>query len=326
MLKKRSLFSLLSVLVLMVLLIAACGTNEEGAHGEGETADNEPSSEEIRVVEHAMGETEVTGTPERIVTLYQGANDTVAALDIKPVGIVESWTQKPVYEYLRNNLEGVEIVGEETQPNLEAIAELDPDVIIATKTRHEEIYEDLSVIAPTVVGEEVYKWKETLEMIGQALNKENEANQLLAEYNERIEHFKEEMGDALPIEAAITNFRADHARIFYMGFAGEILKDAGFERPEGHDNPDEWGIKLSSKESIPEADAEIIFNFNSGTETEQIEATYEEWTSHPLWQRLDAVENDQVHMVAEETWNAGGGINAANLMLDDLYEIFDVEK
>ncbi|WP_054636951.1 hypothetical protein [Thalassobacillus sp. C254] len=111
-----------------------------------------------------------------------------------------------------------------------------------------------------------------------------------------------------------------------MGFAGQILQDTGFDRPEGHDDPDEWGIKLSSKESIPEADADIIFNFNSGTETEQIEATYEEWTNHPLWQELEAVKSDNVYMVEEETWNAGSGVLAANLMLDDLYEIFDVEK
>jgi iron complex transport system substrate-binding protein len=312
------------------VFISACGTNEEtGAETEntGNAQANQAESDsEVRTVEHAMGETEIEGTPEKIVTLYQGANDTAAALEVDPAGIVESWTQQPIYEYLRDDLEGTELLGEETQPNLEKIAEMDPDVIIASKTRHEDIYDDLSSIAPTVVGEEVYLWKDTLDIMGKALNKEEEAEELLADYEARTEDFKEKMGDELPIEAAITNFRADHARIFYMGFAGQILEDTGFERPEGHDDTDEWGVKLSSKESIPEADAEVIFNFNSGTETEQIEATYEEWTSHPLWQELEAVKNDEVYMIEEETWNAGGGILAADLMLDDLYDIFDVEE
>ncbi|MDQ0298273.1 iron complex transport system substrate-binding protein [Salibacterium salarium] len=311
----------------IIALLAACGTEEGSGNSSSADSDNESGeSSETRIVEHAMGETEIEGTPDKVVTLYQGANDTAAALDIEPIGMVESWTQQPIYEYLRDDLEGTEIIGQETQPNLEAIAEMDPDVIIASKTRHEEIYDDLSAIAPTVVGEEVYKWKDTLRITGEALNKEEEANQLLEDYENRVDTFKEKMGDDLPIEAAITNFRADHARIFYMGFAGQILKDAGFERPEGHDNPDEWGIKLSSKESIPEADAEVIFNFNSGTETEQIEETYEEWTSHPLWQELEAVQNDEVYMVEEETWNAGGGVLAANLMVDDLYDMFGVEE
>ncbi|WP_035712526.1 ABC transporter substrate-binding protein [Salibacterium aidingense] len=314
--------------ILLLIFTAACGSEEEDAAGGGKTSggDRTSGSQETRMVEHAMGETEIEGTPEKIVTLYQGANDTAAAMNIEPIGIVESWTQQPIYEYLRDDLEGTEIVGEETQPNLEKIAEMNPDVIIATITRHEDIYEDLSAIAPTVMGEEVYEWKETLDLMGRTLNRQEETDQLLADYNERLDTFKEKMGEELPIEAAITNFRADHARIFYMGFAGRVLEDAGFERPEGHDNPDEWGIKLSSKESIPEADAEVIFNFNSGTETEQIEQTYEEWTSHPLWQELEAVQNDEVYMVEEETWNAGGGVLSANLMVDDLYEIFDVEE
>ncbi|SFE82324.1 ABC transporter substrate-binding protein [Alteribacillus iranensis] len=324
MIHRKSILTIFLLLLLFAVL-TACGTDEQSAAEGNNSNDEGVEAGNVRTVEHAMGETDIQGTPEKVVTLYQGANDIAVALETKPVGIVESWTEKPIYEYLRDDLEGAEVVGEETQPNLEAIAELEPDVIIASKTRHEEIYEDLSSIAPTVVGEAVYDWKNTLEITGKALNKEEKAEELLAEYNDRIADFKEKMGDRLPIEAAITNFRADHARIFYMGYAGQILEDAGFSRPEGHDNPDEWGIKLSSKESIPEADAEIIFNFNSGTETEQIQATYEEWTSHPLWEELEAVQNDNVYMVEEVAWNAAGGYISAHHMLDDLYEIFELE-
>ena len=52
------------------------------------------------------------------------ATDTAVALGIKPVGVVESWREKPTYKYLRDDLQDVKIVGQETQPNLEQIAEL----------------------------------------------------------------------------------------------------------------------------------------------------------------------------------------------------------
>ncbi len=55
----------------------------------------------------------------------------------------------------------------------------------------------------------MYLWKDTLNVMGEALNKEDEADQLLADYEARTDHFKEQMSDELPIEAAITNFRAD---------------------------------------------------------------------------------------------------------------------
>ena len=100
----------------------------------------------MREVENALGVTSIKGEPQRIVTLYQGATDTAVAMGITPVGAVESWLEQPFYEYIRDDLEGVTNVGEETQPNLEEIAKLNPDLIIASKVRHEEIFEQLSLI------------------------------------------------------------------------------------------------------------------------------------------------------------------------------------
>ena len=48
-----------------------------------------------------MGTTEIKGKPKRVVTLYQGATDVAVSLGVKPVGAVESWTQKPKFEYIK---------------------------------------------------------------------------------------------------------------------------------------------------------------------------------------------------------------------------------
>ncbi|WP_010277787.1 ABC transporter substrate-binding protein [Paenibacillus senegalensis] len=338
--KGNRLSAFVAPLLVLVLLLAACGgqtpantpetspspaptENSEEQGKNGEQGQNGGDENAMRQVEHAMGTTPIEGTPQRVVTLYQGATDVVVALGIQPVGVVESWVEKPVYEYLRDDLEGVQQLGLENQPNLEEIYKLDPDVIIASQTRHEEIYETLSQIAPTVVGEPLYDWKATMKLVGEALNMEAEAQRLLDDWEARVADFKEKMGDRLPIEVTITNFRADHARIFYKGYAGLILEELGFTRPEGHD-ADIWGVQLTSKESIPDMNADLIFNFNSGTDTEAIQKTYEEWTSHPLWQNLDAVKNDQVYHVNEVEWNSAGGYITANMMLDQLYEIFEL--
>ncbi|MFW6270586.1 MAG: ABC transporter substrate-binding protein, partial [Bacillota bacterium] len=137
-------------------------------------------SEEVNIVEHAMGETEIEGTPQRIVTLYQGASDTAVALDVIPVGVVDSWVEQPMYEYLRDDLEDVKHVGLETQPNLEEIEKLNPDLIIASKLRHEKIYSKLSQIAPTVAHETVFEFKETTELMGEAMNREKEAKKIIS--------------------------------------------------------------------------------------------------------------------------------------------------
>ncbi|PQP83276.1 iron ABC transporter substrate-binding protein [Paenibacillus sp. PCH8] len=324
-----------AALILMISLLAGCAsggsaeiTNTASPAVSSNESNNKSDTtakaeDETRVIKHAMGETKVTGTPQKIVTLFQGANDVVVALGVKPTGVVESWVQQPVYEYLRADLDGVTQVGQESQPNLEEINKLKPDLIIATKIRHEEIYEQLSQIAPTVVTETLFDWKETVKLSGEAMNKVEQSDKLMTDWDARVADFKEKMGDRLPIEATITNFRADQVRIFYMGYAGKILQELGFTRPEGHD-ADTWGIELTSKESIPDMNADMIFNFNSGTETEAIQKNYDNWTSSPLWKNLDAVKNNQLVQVDEVAWNMAGGYTSANMMLDDLYKQFNL--
>ncbi|MGP4074922.1 ABC transporter substrate-binding protein [Halobacillus sp. K22] len=322
-------WGLLLIVLLLTALLAACGS--DGASSESNSSDEgtDSSSEEsnTREIEHAMGTTTIEGTPEKVVTLYQGATDTATAFDIEPVGIVESWVEKPIYKYLRDDLEGTPLVGEETQPNLEEIAKLDPEVIFASKLRHEDIYEKLNQIAPTVAIDQVYEFKETVKLMGETLDKQDKADEILTNWDERLEDFNtkasEKLGDEWPLNVSILNFRSDHARIYFDSFAGTILREAGFTRPENQQS-DEWGMKLTDKESINEMNADVFYIFMS--DDPAIKNNYEEWTSHPLWQNLDAVKNDEVHMVDEVTWNMAGGLRAANLMLDDLYDRFDLEK
>ncbi len=292
---KIGLFALATLL--FMLTIVGCGKAEKtsgptAATGAPAAKEAETGANEVRTIKHVMGSTEIKGTPTKIVTLFQGGTDAVVAFGLKPTGVVEANGQ-PVYDYLKKDLEGVPLLGLETQPNLEAIYKLKPDVIITSKFRHEAIYDQLSKIAPTVMVDQLYDWKATIQLVGQVVNNPQKATELLMAWDKRAADFKAQMGSRLPIKAAIGNFRADHARLYYMGFAGLILRDLGFTRPNGHEQ-DIWGIKLSSKESIPDLNADVLFIFNTGTDAAAIQKTYEEWTGHPLWKNLDAYKKNQV--------------------------------
>lgn len=278
-------------------------------------------------IEHAMGTTTIEGTPKRVVTLYQGANDAAVALGIMPVGVVESWVEKPMYEYLRDDLGDIPQVGLETQPNLEEIAKLNPDLIVAAKMRHEKVYDQLAQIAPTVAHETVFMFKETLDMMAKATGREAEAEAWHERWDARIEEFRNKVADKpgidWPQKVALLNFRSDHARIYYSSFAGNILNEMGFDRPEAH-KEDVWGVKLTSKESIPTMNADVFFIFMTDSDKTVVE-NYNAWTSHPLWNTLDAVKNDQVYHVNETTWNMAGGPLAAELMVDSIFEHYGLE-
>lgn len=279
------------------------------------------------VAEHAFGKATIHGNPARVVSLYQGATDTAVALGIEPVGVVESWTEKPMYRYLRQDLQEVTYLGLETQPNLERIAWLMPDLIVGASNRHRTIYPLLDRIAPTVIPGNVYDFKALLALMAKATGRVARGEALLAQWQARVEDFRtriqRKLGDQWPQEVAILSFRADHARIYYDGFARTVLDELGFAAPVDH-RKEGWGIKLTSQESIPAMDAEAIFVFMD--DDPAVRRTYETWSSHLLWKNLQAVRQDDVYRVDPVTWNMGAGIIAANRMLDELYRHYNLEQ
>jgi iron complex transport system substrate-binding protein len=148
----------LLMLMMLSLLVSACGNQAatSATHATQATAATEspaPVAEEARTITHAMGETKITGTPQRIVVLTNQGTESLLILGIKPVGAVKSWIGEPWFDHIKDQMDGVEVVGDETQPNMELIASLKPDLILGTKVRQEKIYSQLSSIAPTVFTE-----------------------------------------------------------------------------------------------------------------------------------------------------------------------------
>ncbi|WP_225087694.1 iron-siderophore ABC transporter substrate-binding protein [Pectobacterium colocasium] len=284
------------------------------------------AAEPPRQIRHALGVTTVTGTPLRVVTLFQGATDSAVALGIQPIGVVESWTEKPIYRYLRPALQGVTLVGLETQPSLETIALLKPDLIVASAFRHEKIYGLLAQIAPTIALDKVSEFKETVQMMGVALNREDKAREILSHWNQRVDALRDRLkarfGERWPLSVSILEFREDHMRSYLpASFAGSVLSEIGFvwSRPESYTA----GVmqKLTSKESIPVVDADLFFVLlRSGKPA--VEQNYRDWQAHPLWQRLHALQQQQVYPVDNVAWSLSGGILGANNMLDDIERQF----
>ncbi|EHA15520.1 ABC transporter substrate-binding protein [Halomonas sp. HAL1] len=267
-------------------------------------------------------------TSPRIVTLYQGATDSAVALGLTPVGVVDSWLEKPTYRYLRAPLEGVEHVGLETQPNLEKIAWLQPDLVMASDFRHARIAPLLTAIAPTVSANSVFDFKTTLTLLAKATDHTAEARELLQRWEARAADFRQqiatELGHHWPQKVAVVRFKSDHVRIYTSGFAGSILTELGFEQPETLQSQS-WGMKLSSTENIPVLDADVIFVLLEPNDPAIVD-NYQHWTAHPLWQQLAAVQSGRVFEVDPVSWMMGGGILAANAMLDDLYSHYGLDE
>ena len=293
------------VFALVALLVSCCGDSgaDPGAGG---------SDAASRTVQHAMGSTEITGNPARVVVLDTGELDSVLALGVTPVGAVRADANIGLQSYLAERTQGVEMVGTIIEPNLEAIATLQPDLILSNKVRHEDLYDELSGIAPTVFAENVgVAWKENFLLAGEALGKREQAERILADYEQKAQQVGQQFGDPGALTVSMLRFIPTGIRLYGEGsFIGTILSDAGFARPQSQ-QVDKTFVEIS-REQLSLADGDLLFYASLG-DTEQ-----DSLTTGPLWRSLDAVSSGRAHEVPDDLWYLGIGPIAADLVLDDM--------
>lgn len=319
-----------TLVIALMLILSACGSKAgtESSNPQSTTqTDTNADANQVRVVKHSMGTTEIKGTPQKIVVLTNEGTEAVLALGVKPVGAVKSWTGNPWYDHIKADMEGVTEVGEESQPNLDLIAGLQPDLIIGNKMRQEKVYEQLKAIAPTVMAEDLRgEWKTNFKLYAEALNKTAEGNELMTAYDKRIEDFKAKAGDQLKETVSVVRFMAGKTRVYHTNtFSGIIFDQIGFARTEMTKNAKDTFVDEITKERLPEADADRLFYFTYDTGDGKASQTEKEWTEDPLWKNLGAVKSGHAYKVDDAIWNTAGGIKAANLMLDELYKIYGLQ-
>nr|WP_284676495.1 iron-siderophore ABC transporter substrate-binding protein [Vibrio sinus] len=91
----------------------------------------------------------MTSPPKRVVVLDWALAETLVSIGVKPVGVADAkgyrqWVEIPKLP------QSVVDVGSRTEPNLELIAQLKPDLIIASN-HLSLVYQQLSKIAPTKI-------------------------------------------------------------------------------------------------------------------------------------------------------------------------------
>lgn len=276
----------------------------------------ESPSPDGRAIEHAMGVTDVPETIERLVTGDTAALDAALALGIKPVG---STVHGDFPDYLGDRIAGIESVGDLSQPNLEKIAQLQPDLILGTKINLGGIYRRLSRIAPTILSEGSGRsgnWQSNLRLYADALGRSDTARELLQNYEQQVGQLKQELGDTgeIVVSVVITG----QGRVgFYTAnsFAGSILQDLGFNRPAIQTNARRWA-KMVSREDLDSLDGDVIFLIHNQELADSLNR--QEFASDPIWSQLKAVEQGRIYEVNAEAWTVGRNILAARQILDDV--------
>ena len=188
---------------------------------------------------------------------------------------------------------------------------------MGAKSISERLYPKLSQIAPTVFIEGAgrsWDWKNNFRIYADALNRTEQAEQLLANYEQQLADLQTAL---VPSPDGLTASVVLNGRFGFIAhtptsFSGAILQEIGFKRNLVQGDDQQFFVRLS-REDLDSPEGDILFLIHYPNTTSKAE-----FVSHRLWSQLDVVQRDAVCEVKGEVWAAGRSILAAQQVLEDV--------
>lgn len=275
------------------------------------------TAQEQRSVEDEHGTFTISGTPERIVVLEFSFVDALAAVGISPVGIADDKKTERVIPAVRNVIQPWTSVGMRSQPSLEVIADLKPDLIIADAERHAAVYQDLTRIAPTLLlksrGETYQENLQAAQVIGVVVNKEQQMNARIAKHKSTMQQYKTRFASQETIQFAVVSEKG----MWMHGpssYAGGVITELGLNSPIP--NQTEKAYLPTSFEQLLKANPDWLL---LGPYSEQ--TVVDEWQENPLFKMLKVSQKNQSVEVSPALWSLNRGMLAAEGIAQNLEEI-----
>jgi iron complex transport system substrate-binding protein len=286
----------------MGALLLACGSNSTST---GNTAS--PAAEATKApaaTEQAAATTrtftdwtnhkvEVAVSPQRVIFHGETVGD-LLALGVKPIGLMKDMITGTVFE---EQLQDAEDVG--FPLSVEKSLTLQPDLIIFSNA-DEPQYEAISKVAPTVTFNTFGTLEERMRILGDLLNKKQEAEDWLAAHAAKTAEMWKQLHESGMKEGETASVFTIYPgnRLFIMAGTGlpQFLYEPGGFKPtpivQDIINKEQGFVEISS-ELLPEYAADRIFILNPVDPAAQ-QSTNELMKSE-LWLKLPAVKNGQVY-------------------------------
>ncbi|HIK07058.1 MAG TPA: iron-siderophore ABC transporter substrate-binding protein [Trichormus sp. M33_DOE_039] len=273
-----------------------------------------------RIVNHELGQSCIPDNPKRIIVMDQESLEILVALGLKPIAATTSNRVGNKVTILKEKNDGIINLGKESQPNLEKIIKLHPDLIIGFSLGNNN-YNLFSQIAPTISIEYKEKgWKETLIKVGYILNKTQVAEKLLADYHQRIEALK--LAFTQKVQQPTISVMRFYTTLQFtqllnqLSFPVGILEELNLsipliQRQIGSSATVSYNNVSLERVDLLESDAMFIALDPGAKEN------FQKYKNSPLWHTLNVVKNNRVYTVDSGYW-IFGSILSANAVLDDL--------
>lgn len=280
----------------------------------------------FRPFKHAMGEDCIPTQPKRIATT-NGDKIATPLLDLGAPVVASGFRHdSQEKEFLRGAIDifgkefvekaNITSIGNSSDPDLEAIVALAPDLIILPGWRS-NLYSAMNRIAPTVVVPQNTPYFKHLETIADAAGMSNTYQDRLNDYETKIEKIRNQIKD--PLKISISRFNMFQNTLGYSpnwGAMDQVISDIGFSRPKFQSEATK--TVLLSLEEINSFDADIILVSYAPRFGQTIEAYKNYWDNAiPFWRNLQGVQSGNLYWYERDIW-AGYTFKSLDIVAESL--------
>ncbi|WP_426445453.1 ABC transporter substrate-binding protein [Paenibacillus sp. S-38] len=302
-----------ATLTLMTLM--ACGKAEPTAAvntpsqqtGSTPQAAGEPASTSTKVIQYGgKSYTVPAQTQKLVITGALESMEDALLLDVKPIGaITVGGVFPPLFAPITDKAEGI---GEKSQPNLEAILKLKPDVILMSTKFPAETIEKMSKIATTIpVSHIASDWENNLGLLGELTGKQDKVTEVLAQYKADTAALKDKIGPVLKDKKVLAiRVRAGSMFVYPQDvfFNPSIYAELGAAVPDVVKQAKaQQNISL---EKLSEINPDYLFVQFSEDENKETPKVFEELKSNPIFQSIQAVKTNHLYTNLVDPLTQGG--------------------
>ena len=304
--KKINLLYLLAILAIISGLLLYYLPDMTSGHNAESNKTSQTFKE--KTIVHDFGTTELKKAPKRIVILDNLYGEILDPLDITPVGATTGQADSQEFSTLfKKQYKDAKVVsvGWQGNPDLDKIAELKPDLILMTGEQ-EDLYEELSEIAPTVGyqinTDENWDYHETSLKVAEIFDKRDEMKKDLDRLDAReavfAENVKAKFGNQKLMYLRVTD---NDIRYYAYGHFGYLYDTYHFNRAETF-NPDDM-FQVIDPDKLKDINPDLLI-----VQADSQELLENKLKNNPVWSSLKAVQNNKVIYADYSTYMLGFGI------------------
>lgn len=304
--KKTNLLYLLAILAIISGLLLYYLPDMTSGHNAESNQTSQTFKE--KTIVHDFGTTKLKKVPKRIVILDNLYGEILNPLDITPVGATTGQADSQEFSTLfKKQYKNAKVVsvGWQGNPDLDKIAELKPDLILMTGEQ-EDLYEELSEIAPTVGyqinTDENWDYHETSLKVAEIFDKRDEMKKDLARVDAReavfAENVKAKFGNQKLMYLRVTD---NDIRYYAYGHFGYLYDTYHFNRAETF-NPDDM-FQVIDPDKLKDINPDLLI-----VQADSQELLDNKLKNNPVWSSLKAVQNNKVIYADYSTYMLGFGI------------------